>query len=326
MIDAQFLSPKTVLFRIENEQMRKRVLRRHFWHIADIPLVVREWCPSMVDSKPDLTMIPLWVDLRQVPDSLFSEKGLRFLGDQIGSTQRLHPKTERCVRLDVARLLVVVNLEKPLANRINLVGMENRIEVSYPWLPSRCSTYEEWGHVEKDCERMKKGAAVEKFVSALLVKETVLLPRTEATVNANGGVDAVVTEEATTGEAVAKEDESAWSLVKKNGRCHSPAQPMVQQEMEQQETPSAFNVLCDVREEGELEPESLENSENQSFEEPLTADSHGTSVRDDAATKSPRQRSHRNRSRSRPQQPASKKDKKQNATTHTSKKASLGKH
>ncbi|WZZ42276.1 hypothetical protein YC2023_038535 [Brassica napus] len=41
MIDAQFIAPKAVLFRIEDKQMRNRILRRHFWHIADVPLVVQ---------------------------------------------------------------------------------------------------------------------------------------------------------------------------------------------------------------------------------------------------------------------------------------------
>ena len=39
-IDAQFINPKTVLFRVEDKQMRIKVLKRHFWHIADFPLVV----------------------------------------------------------------------------------------------------------------------------------------------------------------------------------------------------------------------------------------------------------------------------------------------
>lgn len=34
-IEAQFIAPKTDLFRIEDQQMKARVLRRHFWHIAD---------------------------------------------------------------------------------------------------------------------------------------------------------------------------------------------------------------------------------------------------------------------------------------------------
>ena len=41
-IDVQFLDKTTILFRIENPQMRARVLQRRYWHLADIPLVVNE--------------------------------------------------------------------------------------------------------------------------------------------------------------------------------------------------------------------------------------------------------------------------------------------
>lgn len=108
-IDAQFIAPKTVLFRIDDQHMKARVLRRHFWHIADIPLVVQEWTPDTEASKPDLTAIPLWVDLKGVPGHLFSQNGLTFFGDTIGRTAKIHPNTIRCTRLDVARILVVLN-------------------------------------------------------------------------------------------------------------------------------------------------------------------------------------------------------------------------
>lgn len=38
-IDMHFIEKNTVLFRIENSQMRDRVLKKKYWHIAD-PLVV----------------------------------------------------------------------------------------------------------------------------------------------------------------------------------------------------------------------------------------------------------------------------------------------
>ncbi|RID79609.1 hypothetical protein BRARA_A02334, partial [Brassica rapa] len=105
-IDAQFISPRTVLFRIDHPQLKDRVLKPTFWHIADIPIVVREWSPKTASAQPDLTAVPLWVDLQGVPDHLLSHNGLTFFGDTIGHTVKLHPNTERCVRLDVARLLV----------------------------------------------------------------------------------------------------------------------------------------------------------------------------------------------------------------------------
>lgn len=320
MIDAQFLSPKTVLFRIENDQMRQRVLRRHFWHIADIPLVVREWSPSTMDSKPDLTMIPLWVDLQNVPDSLFSEKGLKFLGDKIGSMQRLHPKTARCVRLDVARMLVVVNLEKPLPNRINLVGMDSVIQVSYPWLPSRCSTCQEWGHGEKECVRMKKGADVEStHKTDSSFKEPVLkwIPKASESAIVNEGVDIGVNE--------VVEDESTWSLVKKNSR-QSPSRPATVAVAESNGSPSVFQVLNDIHEEGEYTPEESEEQKNPPVEEPQTEDQRDVNSQDEAATRSHKPKSQRHRSCSRSTQHVGQKDSKHIAPTHTSKKASSGKH
>lgn len=155
-IDVQFLSPKTVLFRIENEQTRSRVLRRKYWHIADIPLVVNEWSPETVHEKPSLSAMPLWVDFRNVPGFLFSQKGLRFLADITGDFVRLHPNTERCTRLDMARILVEVNLEKALTETIcveDKEGSEFMVSVSYPWLPSRCKQCLSWGHKEEECSK-----------------------------------------------------------------------------------------------------------------------------------------------------------------------------
>lgn len=74
-VDVQFLNPTTVLFRIDNEQARLRVLKRRYWHIADIPLVVNEWKPETVHERPDLSAMPLWVDFKGVPRNLYSQVG-----------------------------------------------------------------------------------------------------------------------------------------------------------------------------------------------------------------------------------------------------------
>ena len=73
---------------------------------------------------------PLWVDLKGVPGHLFSHKGITFFGDIIGRTAKLHPDTFRCTRLDVARIIVVLNLEKPLPERISIRGTDHTIQVS----------------------------------------------------------------------------------------------------------------------------------------------------------------------------------------------------
>lgn len=75
-------------------------------------------------APPDLSAIPLWVDLKNVPGYLYSKKGLNFLSRTVGKFVKLHPTTERSLRLDVARVLVEVDLEKPLPRKIFFKGIE----------------------------------------------------------------------------------------------------------------------------------------------------------------------------------------------------------
>lgn len=103
-IDVQFLEKNTVLFRIENPQMRARVIQRRYWHIADIPLVVNEWSPESALQPPDLSAMPIWIDLKGVPSMLFSHKALKCLSRAAGKFVKLHPCTEKCLWLDVARV------------------------------------------------------------------------------------------------------------------------------------------------------------------------------------------------------------------------------
>ena len=153
-IDVQFIEKKMVLFRIENPQMRARVIQRKYWHVADVPLVVHEWSPETAMNPPDLSAMPMWVDLKGVPNSLFSHKGLKCLARAAGTFVKLHPNTEKCTRLDVARILVEVDLNKPLVERISYsdnVGALVVLEVSYPWLPPKCEVCRKWGHKGSEC-------------------------------------------------------------------------------------------------------------------------------------------------------------------------------
>ncbi|KAF3595218.1 hypothetical protein DY000_02020681 [Brassica cretica] len=153
-IDVQFLEKKIVLFRIENPQMRAHVIQRRYWHIADIPLVVNEWSPETALDPPDLSAMPMWVDLKGIPSLLFSHKALKCMSRAVGSFVKLHPSTEKCTRLDAARILVEVNLNKPPVEKISFLdkeGVKVLIDVHYPWLPPKCSDCNAWGHKGSNC-------------------------------------------------------------------------------------------------------------------------------------------------------------------------------
>lgn len=164
-IDVQFIAKKIVLFRVEDALMRNRIIKRKFWHISDIPLVLNEWTPESAKAPPDLFAMPLWVDLSNVPGYLYSNKGLSFLSRTAGKFVKLHPNTEKCIRLDVARVLVEVDLEKPLPHQICFRGRDDQmvtVQVSYPWLPPACARCAKWGHNEKDCQVEKIFTILEK--------------------------------------------------------------------------------------------------------------------------------------------------------------------
>lgn len=95
---------------------------------------------------------------------------------------KLHPNTERCVRLDVARQLVVMNLEEPLPATIAVRGTGEVISVRYPWLPPRCHGCQKWGHTDKSCPKNKKS------------KEK-LGEEVEQQANAEGGTEAFIPQE-----------------------------------------------------------------------------------------------------------------------------------
>lgn len=225
-VDAHFINTKSVLFRIDDDFTRTRVLRRHFWHIADIPMVVQEWSPITVNSRPDLSAIPIWVDFKNVPDYLFTHKGLKFLGDVVGAYQKLHPNTERCIRLDVARILCVVNLEKPLPEMIHLDGeVESLIQVHYPWLPSRCNTCEQWGHTMKDCTLNRTSMEKQNEEAVLPTNTPTATQSSESKAKNDSGSDTTSDEaEKSLTEVVAKgfsgetEEAAGWSTVQRTGK------------------------------------------------------------------------------------------------------------
>ncbi|KAG2295599.1 hypothetical protein Bca52824_042268 [Brassica carinata] len=139
-------------------QMRARVTQRRYWHIVDVPLVVNEWSPETALDPPELSALPMWIDLKGVPSLMFSYKGLKCLSRATGKLVKLRPNTEKCTRLDVARVLVEVNLHNPLVEKISFLdgaGEKVMIDVSYPWVPPKCKVCNSWGHKGVSCTSKK---------------------------------------------------------------------------------------------------------------------------------------------------------------------------
>lgn len=126
-------------------------------------MVMSKWTPFIEDNSPEVTSVPLWVHLKNVPIDMFSWKGLSFITSAVGEPDRLHPETAQCLDFKLAKVFVKADLSKELPKlmKFNHNGKETLIEYSYPWLPPRCSNCQKWGHLHTACvanKSEKKGS------------------------------------------------------------------------------------------------------------------------------------------------------------------------
>lgn len=197
-IDVFSVSETTVKFRIKNAQTRGRVLRRGMWNIADIPMIVSKWSPIIEEAEPEITTIPMWVKLKNVPNKMYSWDGLAFIASTVEKPVRLHPETEQCTSFEEAKVFVNADMTKELPKVYRFkskMGVDAQVEFVYPWLPSRCTICSKWGHMEKSCKQKGKSETQAKVLTIDTVKilsraDTILeekqsVPATVSTKNLN---------------------------------------------------------------------------------------------------------------------------------------------
>ncbi|XVE64166.1 hypothetical protein DITRI_Ditri07aG0080200 [Diplodiscus trichospermus] len=66
-------------------EVRDRVLKERSWYVQNKPFIVRKWELRLTTLDLDLTRIPLWVHLSNIPLELFTKEGLSYIASTIGS-------------------------------------------------------------------------------------------------------------------------------------------------------------------------------------------------------------------------------------------------
>lgn len=150
------------LLRVTNPRTRETLLSRTCWNIGGLPMFVAPWTSDFSPDEPPLTSAVVPVELRNVPYLLFNQESLSRLATAIGKPDCLAPETERKENFEVAKIYVRVDLTSPLPSKI-ISGFSNgrevEIDVSYPWLPSKCVLCKKFGHVEAKCPNRINGAS-----------------------------------------------------------------------------------------------------------------------------------------------------------------------
>lgn len=150
------------LLKVTNERTRNVLLSRPAWMIAGSPMFVAPWSSDFSKEEPQLTTAVIPVELHGVPYLLFNKQSLSRLKTAIRKPESLAPETERKENFEVAKIWVWVSLLTDLPDKI-ITGFSNgrevEIDVSYPWLPKKCTHCDRYGH---DSARYPRSTAIYK--------------------------------------------------------------------------------------------------------------------------------------------------------------------
>ncbi|KAF2538551.1 hypothetical protein F2Q68_00021709 [Brassica cretica] len=140
------------MFHIPHEPTRHWVIQRGVWHIDDCLLFVLPWTPEGSFKIPEISTLPVWVNLKQIPDCCYSRLGISHIASGLGEPILTHKPRLDLTSMGEAKVLVEMELDRDFPKIIALDDKQGNIflvEVEYTWIPSICERCGNLGHKEK---------------------------------------------------------------------------------------------------------------------------------------------------------------------------------
>ncbi|GJY72780.1 zinc knuckle CX2CX4HX4C containing protein [Tanacetum coccineum] len=112
-IERVMLQNEFFFFQFSNTDGMERAFENGPWLIRLVPIILNVWTPTSKLKKDDITMVPVWIKLHNVPIVAYSEVGLSLLTTQLGKPIMLDCYTSNmCVsswgRNSYARALIEI--------------------------------------------------------------------------------------------------------------------------------------------------------------------------------------------------------------------------
>lgn len=156
-------------FKFSSSNGMNSVLENGPWMIRTAPVILNQWAPSVSLTKEDLTKVPIWVKLHDVPMAAFTGDGLSMIATMLGNPLRLDSyTTSMCVeswgRNSFARALIEVTADHILKDNITVAipkldgsgYTRESVRVEYEWKPPRCDCCCLFGHLNDQCPSQAK--------------------------------------------------------------------------------------------------------------------------------------------------------------------------
>ncbi|XP_039038081.1 uncharacterized protein LOC120175552 [Hibiscus syriacus] len=137
-VKVSLAGPNLYVFSFLDANLRDWVLENGPWHVQNKPLVLRRWEPGLQSLNFDLALMPVWVQLYNIPLELYSQKGLSYIASALGTPLYMDTITASRERLEFAKLCIKIEAGSVLPEDI-LVTLRDRstvsIKVHVPWMP-----------------------------------------------------------------------------------------------------------------------------------------------------------------------------------------------
>ncbi|XP_039071263.1 uncharacterized protein LOC120218382 [Hibiscus syriacus] len=122
-----------------------------------------KWEPNLKELQFDLSRMPIWIHLYNVPLELFSRRGLSYIASAVGRPLHMDSVTAAREKLEYTRVCIEITDGSSIRDRVDVILNDESvasIRVSVPWMPSSCTDCGRFGHFVKLCPRGKKSEQV----------------------------------------------------------------------------------------------------------------------------------------------------------------------
>ncbi|KAL0283505.1 UNVERIFIED_CONTAM: hypothetical protein Sradi_7226400 [Sesamum radiatum] len=141
----------------------EEVIEEGPWLFQGQPVVLQPWEQGMSLRRQKHLQVPVWVRLRHLPMEYWTEEGLSAVASGIGIPLYTDKITKHCLRLDFARVCVMLDYHSKLPRHLVVISpvlsagkeVPIKIDIEYEWLPLRCKQCCSLGHTANSCPETK---------------------------------------------------------------------------------------------------------------------------------------------------------------------------
>ncbi|MBA0739476.1 hypothetical protein Gogos_012745 [Gossypium gossypioides] len=181
--NAQKISYRNKLMGSHNSTNSYQTLEDFEVQEDDVKIEVIDGIPSIIFSDR-----VVWVRLLGLPEGYYSNFILKAIGQAIGPMIKIDDNTEKAKRGHFVRMVVCVDLRKPLLSKIKINERRQRIE--YDSLPNVCFGFGLYGHSIDACPKDRTAEPMEENnISAPTAKKQDLQQRVEEGMDYNRGMN-----------------------------------------------------------------------------------------------------------------------------------------